>query len=486
MKEIIKQHVVFLLGTVFFAADRPQVRTRRSVCRQACPLLLAAAFCAASTGAVALAEEPSVEDQPPPPVPAAVLYRPSPIPDRIVLSWTGDPTTSGAVTWRTSTDVAQAFAEIAPAGAGPGFREQARRVQAVTRPFKSDLSKCHIHAVEFKDLKPATKYAYRVGDGVNFSEWFHFRTAASSPEPFSFIYFGDAQNELRGMWSRVVREAWSDLPRAAFTLHAGDLVETGESDALWGEWFSACGWLNAMIPVVATPGNHDYVTEKKLDGSDTRRLTRHWTAQFTFPTNGPAGLEETAYYLDYQNLRIVSLNSNERIEEQAKWLDQVLSKNDRTWTVITFHHPIFSTAKDRDNATVREAWKPVFDRYRVDLVLTGHDHTYGRTGPIGPQANVPAGTSWRSSPAGTVYAVSVSGTKMYQLAPKPLAEMRRVAEGTQLYQIISINGPVLCYEARTAVGEVYDAFTLKKRPGQPNEMIEQGPSASESRRQPGK
>jgi hypothetical protein len=37
-------------------------------------------------------------------------------------------------------------------------------------------------------------YAYRVGDGTHWSEWFHARTAANEPEPFSYIYFGDAQN----------------------------------------------------------------------------------------------------------------------------------------------------------------------------------------------------------------------------------------------------------------------------------------------------
>ena len=45
---------------------------------------------------------------------------------------------------------------------------------------------------------------YRVGDGVNWSEWFHFRTASDRPEPFSFIYFGDAQTDLKSLWSRVI------------------------------------------------------------------------------------------------------------------------------------------------------------------------------------------------------------------------------------------------------------------------------------------
>ncbi|MDT9046762.1 fibronectin type III domain-containing protein, partial [Escherichia coli] len=89
------------------------------------------------------------------------------------------------------------FAEIAAAEAGPLFRNQARRIVASTRSFRSDLSKCHVHTAEFKDLEPGTRYAYRVGDGANWSEWFQFRTCSSSPEAFSFVYFGDAQTEIR-------------------------------------------------------------------------------------------------------------------------------------------------------------------------------------------------------------------------------------------------------------------------------------------------
>ena len=78
---------------------------------------------------------------------------------------------------------------------------------------------------------------------------------------------------------------------------------------------------------------------------------------------------------------------------------------------------------------------------------------------------------------GTVYVNSVAGPKQYSLDRKP--EQKRTAEGTQLYQVVSIDGDTLRLEARTALGELYDAFTLKKRPGQANELIEQGPGTPE-------
>ena len=91
--------------------------------------------------------------------------------------------------------------------------------------LKATSMRLIITAFIFKNLKSDTLYAYRVGDGANWTEYYHFKTASSKEKPFSFIYFGDAQNEVKTHWSRVFREAFRDAPRAAFTLHAGDLVD---------------------------------------------------------------------------------------------------------------------------------------------------------------------------------------------------------------------------------------------------------------------
>ena len=105
----------------------------------------------------------------------AELYAPTPMPDRIVLTWSGDPTTSQSVTWRTSTEVVDGLAEIALATSGPEFVKSATRVKAESVALKTDLNTAHFHSVVFKDLTPGTKYTYRVGDGVNWSEWFQFQ-----------------------------------------------------------------------------------------------------------------------------------------------------------------------------------------------------------------------------------------------------------------------------------------------------------------------
>ncbi|MBL8889231.1 MAG: metallophosphoesterase family protein [Planctomycetaceae bacterium] len=411
-------------------------------------------------------------------------YAPTLMPDRIVMSLADDPCTTRGINWRTSTEVTTAYAEVAEAQAGPLFVAHSKRLAATTELVSADSVSAHFHSITLSDLKPSTAYVYRVGDGSNWSEWFQFQTTSREPTGFSFIYFGDAQNQIRSMWSRVIREAYRDAPRAAFILHAGDLINKAESDSEWAEWFAAGAWLHAMTPTICVPGNHEYAKNE----DDSRRLSGLWRPSFHLPINGPPGLEETCYTLVYQNMRLIALNSNTQLAEQANWLEQVLATNQSPWVVCTFHHPVYSTGKQRDNAALRTAWKPLFDKYKVDLVLTGHDHTYGRTGFEVPsvltvevagqdvaisnqsEVNLPTGVQAMDA-AGTIYVVSVSGPKMYDHSRMEF--MRRIGEDTQLYQVISIEGDRLRFEAKTAIGELYDAFELHKTaPGQINRLVE--------------
>ena len=422
----------------------------------------------------------ALESYLPPRVPPARLSGPTAAPDRIVLTWSDDPATTQSVTWRTDPTVAEAVAEIAVATRGPEFARDARRVVAASTALETDLGAARYHTVTFLGLAPRTTYAYRVGDGTNWSEWSHFTTASDREAPFSFVYFGDAQNDIKSHWSRVVREAFRDAPRAAFLLHAGDLVNRADADAEWGEWCEAAGWILRSMPSLATPGNHEYAGR-----GDDEHLSRHWRPMFAFPEHGPGGLEETVYWIDHQGARIVSLNTNVDLDAQARWFDEVMQGCEARWKIVTMHHPVFSTARARDNPALRATLQPLFDRHAVDLVLQGHDHSYGRTdrmrhaGPAAEggseahehgEANVPVGVRARDDESGTVYVVSVSGPKMYRLDQKPF--MVAAAENVQLYQIVSVDGPELRYSAYAATGELFDRFTLRKVEGRPNELVE--------------
>lgn len=82
-----------------------------------------------------------------------------------------------------------------------------------------------------------------------------------------------------------------------------------------------------------------------------------------------------------------------------------------------------------------------------------------------------------------MYVVSVSGPKMYNLERSPW--MARAAEDTQLYQVISVDGDTIRYEARTVTGELYDAFDLKKGRGGVNRLTERVPKTGERLRAAG-
>jgi 3',5'-cyclic AMP phosphodiesterase CpdA len=371
-------------------------------------------------------------------------------PDRVILTPIGDPTTSAAVTWRGPASTVSARAQIAHAAPGPDLEKGAKELTATNAAFRAGAAEYASHSVALTGLSPETVYAYRVTNGSAWSEWFQFRTSAPSRKPFRFLYLGDEQNELASRTPRVIRQALADAPDVRLILHGGDLTNAASSDSEWGQWFAMAGCANASILNLPAIGNHQY--EKITPTSDERRLTPHWRAQFTLPENGVTGLEESCYFVDYQGVRFVVLNSMEKIIEQASWLDTLLTGNPCRWTVVTFHHPIYSGARNRDNAEIRAAWRPVFDRHKVDLVLTGHDHVYGRSDPSSGPAE-----------GHTVYVTSVSGTKQYDAGDRKWAA--RFGQDLQLYQLIGINGDRMTYEAKTADGAVYDAFAMQKAGG---------------------
>lgn len=406
--------------------------------------------------------------------------KPTVRPDRIILNVTEDLSSSAHVTWRTSIEVNEGILELAQATADPMFIKKSIQIEAKTeildlRDVRVAGIRANYHSVTIDKLKPGVTYAYRVGDGTLWSEWFQFTTATEDPdEEFSFLYVGDAQNYILELWSRVVREGFRKAPDAKFFIHAGDLVNHAHREQEWHEWFMAGGFIHSMIPAMPTPGNHEYKPRMENTGNEEPSiLSLQWNPQFTLPQNGPKGLEETVYYIDYKDTRIISLNSNDYHKVQANWVEKILKENTKKWVIITYHHPMFSAAIGRDNDKLRKMWKPIFDKYGVDLVLQGHDHSYAR-GRVTPENNELDGLNMRDE-TGTVYVVSISGGKMYEVGGdwNDLGAIKdRTAENTQLFQVITIEGDKLVFESYTPVGELYDAFELMKNGDGPNKFVE--------------
>lgn len=410
----------------------------------------------------------------------------SPDPDRIFLSFHGDAATRRAVTWRTDTRVTQAFVEIAPALAEPGFDRLAKRIPATTEVV--DLSavqgsrpgKVHYHSAILTGLKPDTLHAYRVGDGdKRWSEWIQFKTAARKAKPFGFVYFGDAQNDVHSRWARVIRMAHQVAPKATFALHAGDLINEANSDTEWAGWFEAGSYLHAQWTGIPVVGNHEYLHSTAADQSQ-RKMSLLWQPQFTLPV--PDGLSEqlheTVYTVEYQDMQIIVLNSMKGISEQAQYMEKQLKKPGFNWRCIAFHYPIYSPRFRKGHALTeaeREEWLKIITKHKVDLVLQGHDHSYLRG-----QVPVRSTPDPETEQLHTLYVLSVSGPKQGPQEPNHIAKYKaegfsavRSATNTQFFQVIEVDGNKLKYKAYTATGELYDAAVIEKDFSSGNKTIRQ-------------
>ena len=141
-----------------------------------------------------------------------------------------------------------------------------------------------------------------------------------------------------------------------------------------------------------------------------------------------------------------------------------MSNSDAKWKIVTCHHSVFSPAQGRDFEYARKNWKPLFDKYGVDLVLNGHDHTYAR-------GHIPIKTTDnnKSSNFNTLYITSVSGPKQYKIGLEQIKNYQtdgykndKFGEQTQFFQVISINEETLTYKAYTVLGDEYDTAIIKK------------------------
>ena len=398
---------------------------------------------------------------------------PSAKPDRIILNLSANPLESIGVNWRTDSSQHSSQLEFALATEGPEFRENIKTIQAQTQTLVSQQDEeptihANYHQVNLNGLTPGGQYVYRVGSGDIWSEWFQFEIPADDKE-INFLYFGDAQNEVVSMFSRVIREAIINLPKMDFMVYAGDLINHENADFEWGGWFEAGQWIHATIPSVMTPGNHEF-------SKNPPKLTPHWNAQFNLPTNGPKGLEETTYEVNYPALKVISLDG-EQIDEspsyrqaQMDWLRDILTNNPRKWTVITVHYPVYATHPDRYHDKMIDYIRPILQEFKVDLSIQGHDHAYARGRAFEEDGKM-------DYTKGPVYVVSVAGPKMYEV--KSDEWMARKAYGTQMYQWINVKDDVLTFKTYTALGRLYDSFEIQKNSRGENTLINHIPTTPE-------
>jgi len=464
-------------------------------------------------------------------------------PSRIILTPTEDPETSQYVTFQ-GAEVADSAGRIQYRPTAGGATKQ---VSAPLQPKSISNNYGHFSGA-ITGLKAATKYDYRVNSGGAWSAWQTFETADPAEKKFSYLYYGDAQIGLDSTWPKVVNAAMAKAPDAIGSVHAGDLIDNASNDTQWQNWFGGMKTAAATTNVFAAPGNHEYSGDKLLTS---------WKAHFEYPQNNPNDsmigemaklavgdtpvarqyralfdhwsnfAAETVYFADYQGVRFITLNAtrdstfltpdllptcstsdcpvNNRsslwVQYQAAWLDFVLENSKSKWNVVTFHQPVYSTSSGRDEPDLRNQWVPIFEKYNVDLVQMGHDHTYAR----GFKDTTATGAGGKSN--GPVYIVSNAGAKHYALETDAKnvwtnngATQVQKAANITTYQVVDVAEDKLTYRSYIAeisgtpqffrdgvrltddaykVGDLWDEFSVYKTDKGQKAVVEAGAAAPE-------
>ena len=248
------------------------------------------------------------------------------------------------------------------------------------------------HEVELTGLEPGARYHYVVSDGTGRlgSGSGSFRTAleAGSTEPFRVWVVGDSGTGTQ--YAREVRDAffgWAGERGADLWVMLGDNAYTHGTDAQYQHGlFDTYPEQLRNLPLYPTLGNHDGRSADSVAG------TGPYYEVFTLPTGGEAGGvpsgTEAYYSFDYGNAHFVCLETHSLGlgpgSEMRRWLEADLAATDQLWKIAFFHHPPYTEGShdsddESDLIAVRGLLVPVLEEHGVDLVLSGHSHSYERS-----------------------------------------------------------------------------------------------------------
>ena len=362
------------------------------------------------------------------------------------------------------------------------------------------------HEVKLTGLAPQTRYFYKISANSKVlaggdSEHFFVTSPRDTDQPTRVWILGDAGTsgwlkEGEDRMQGAVRDAFlkrHPLSDVSFVMMLGDnAYDVGSDEQYQRGFFAPYRSVFRSKVVWPTQGNHDH-------------STKAYYPVFTLPTKGesggvPSGTERY-YSFDHGNAHFISLNSEIRDApfrtEMINWLRQDLAANSKPWTIVFWHHPPYSKGShDSDDlkdsggrmAWMRENIAPILDKAGVDLVFTGHSHSYERSKFIahyygvasefsertivqqgsGDEAKGDAYTkdSLAKGPySGTVY---VCAGNAGTIEPGPLNHPVMAVSREKLGSVfLSINGNEARATMIGAEGDMEDSFTIRKVPARP-------------------
>jgi hypothetical protein len=302
-------------------------------------------------------------------------------PSTLFLTWQRDPTTTMTVQW------------VGTVGETANTRisysepdEEQWQVQAATaKPYpQTDLK---VFRAELTGLSPGTDYQFRIGKQ---SPIYRFRTMpAKATNTIHFVSGGDCGINPHAVANNIQAARQDPM----FALIGGDLgYDNGKSVEVSLAFLRnyskhMIGRDGRLIPMVTCIGNHE------VNGSynQPRAKAPFFYALFDglYPETGFTTLD----FGDYLSLVLLDTNHTTPIGgEQADWLEKALRARKEHPNVIAVNHvPAYpsyrnpepsANGKEGTGAGNREHWVPLFEKYRVPVVLEHHDHTFKRTKPL--------------------------------------------------------------------------------------------------------
>ena len=273
------------------------------------------------------------------------------------------------------------------------------------------------YTATLKGLRPGTEYLYWVAEGGRNTPHQLFRTAGRSGK-FNFLWLSDvhAHHDKPLKMTNVAaivecaRRATASSGGIDFVLFSGDMVKYGARYDDWRQWNGSVVQTDYMRADVT--GNKEYYET----GKPTHNHDKWFLAVHNNPPNGADGIGASYWFL-YDGVLFLCIDSRasegrempsdvrrEALARQMAWFERAVSSQRGRFRrlVVCQHDPWFLYNNAKGRGHVRR-WAPLFDRYKVDLALSGDDHNYLRTKPLKWSADeerfVPDGD-------GTVYMVA--------------------------------------------------------------------------------
>ena len=150
-----------------------------------------------------------------------------------------------------------------------------------------------------------------------------------------------------------------------------------------------------------------------------------------------------------ESVKFLALESTYLEPEQVAWLQKELDNSREDWKIPYFHHPPYSSGdRHGSDANIRKVLEPMFVKYNVSVVFTGHDHFYERTKPQ----------------QGIVYFVVGAGGQLRRgNIDRSTGLTARGFDTDNSFLIAEISGDELYFNAIARTGAVVDSGVITRR-----------------------